>query len=123
MNDLVDDCFANSGITVISNATVPAFRFKCVQKITEAFTLRASMISRSSRVCSVDIGLNRNSSRIKRSIFWYALITFFSVPSPCATPSSFNKSGRDITYLDKISAGCDSKCTDDIGFVIHRRFF
>lgn len=70
------------------------FGSNCVQKITEPFTLRDLMISRSSRVCSVDTGLNRNSSRIKRSIFWYALITFFSVPSPCATASSFNRSGR-----------------------------
>ena len=28
MNDPVDDCFANSGITFISNAVVPAFWFK-----------------------------------------------------------------------------------------------
>ena len=40
-----------------------------VQKITELFTLCASTISRSSHVCAVDTGLNRNSSRIRRSIF------------------------------------------------------
>lgn len=40
------------------------FGSNCVQKITEPFTLRASMISRSSRVCSVDTGLNRNSCEV-----------------------------------------------------------
>ena len=37
MNDPVDDCFANSGITVISDAAVPAFRFKLCAEDYRAF--------------------------------------------------------------------------------------
>lgn len=41
------------------------FGSNCVQKITEPFTLRASMISRSSRVCSVDTGLDKEWDKRK----------------------------------------------------------
>ena len=37
MNDSADDCFANSGITFISNAVVPAFWFKLCTENHRAF--------------------------------------------------------------------------------------
>lgn len=97
------------------------FGSNCVQKITEPFTLWASMISRSSRVCSVDTGLNRNSSKINLLIcFDY----FFQRAIPMCNSQLIQQIWQTyLTYLDKVPPGCDSKYTGEICFAIPRCSF
>ena len=57
MNKPVDNGFADCNIAFIPYPAVPTNRFNYVQKITDSFILRASMISSNSLVCSLEAEL------------------------------------------------------------------